>query len=324
MAKRKGLLRLLDQREALQDDALEAFDRNMSALAENIGRRLAAVLGEEPDDIFPADGDDGFDIGATAFETRLAELSGADQIRASVLLASLVEVEEFVEACGLDKARDNMRQAVATVSGLAEQSFDVQGIQDATGSLDTVAAEALVGGFFETAFEEGLFGKGRRDTADRIKRALSSSVGMVPLRDLIKNIAEGEADRIPRATTEARTSLAEADRVAHETIRRTIDPEGRNFRQAYLGPKNDKLVRPFCSHLVGKAFRGDEFAGANNSQTPSHPTISGGGYNCRHYVTPVRDDASTLKSLGLVKGTGADIKKANDAARTSRGKRRSG
>ena len=322
MAKRRGLLRLLDQRERLQDDALEAFDAEMSGLAENIGRRLANILGEDPDAIFPADGDDGFDIGTTDFETRLAGLTDTDQLRATVLISSLAEVEEFVEACGLDKARASMREAVANISGVAEQTFEVQGISDANGALDTVAAEALVGGFFETAFEEGLFGKGRRDTADRIKRALSSSLGMVPLKELVENIAQGEIDKIPRAITEARTSLAEADRVAHETVRRTLDPDGKEFLQAYFGPKDDDLVRPFCRHLVGKAFRVDDFAKANNAQTPSHPTISGGGWNCRHYVTAVPNTKSALKALGVVRGTPQDIEKANRAAAAKRGKRK--
>jgi len=312
MAARPGLRRLLDQRGRLQDQALDNFDANMVSLSENMARRLGSVLDVDPDTIFPKRGDDGVSVGKTDFETRLSELSDGERLRASVLLTSLSEVEDFIEASGMDRTRKGLREAVGKLSGLSERSFAIQGVAGAVGSLDTVSAEALIMGHYEMAIEDGLIGIQKRQAAIRIKEALAANLGLVPMRQLAKGIAESEIQSIPKARTEARTRMAQADRVAHEIVRKTLDPEEEQFLVGYMGPRAGGNIRPFCRALVGKAFAPSELEGVDNAQVGNVLT-SAGGYNCRHYLTPIRADE--LDALGLVRGTGADIESAEGGAR---------
>lgn len=303
MAERPGLIRLLEEREALQAQALEDFERNLLALSENIARRLGSVLGVDPDEIFPRRGDDGRDVGATDFEARLDALDEAAQLRASVLLASLEEIEDFVEACGLDRTRADMRDTVGRLSALSEQSFQIQGVAGAVGALDTVSAEALLVGHYEMAIEDGLVGIYRTQAAQRIKEALVANIGLVPANRLAQDIAAREERSLGNSRTEARTRLAQADRVAHEVVRQTLDPEGDQFLIGYMGPRSGGNIRPFCSKLVGKAFKSEELEGLDNGQVGNVLT-SAGGYNCRHYLIPIRADS--IGDLGLVRGTEED------------------
>lgn len=106
-------------------------------------------------------------------------------------------------------------------------------------------------------------------------------------------------------------------------VQRAADPDGEDLLLAYLGP-DDRITRPFCDHLVGKAFTVEEFEAADNAQHPSHPRISGGGWNCRHTMVSVPPES--LDALGLERGSSADIAAANAAAiagRKPKGRRKS-
>jgi hypothetical protein len=141
------------------------------------------------------------------------------------------------------------------------------------------------------------------------------------IAEVAQVIAEEQLASVPRATTEARTQLAEADRFVHETVRKSIDPDGDKFLIGYIGP-DDRITRPFCNVLVNKAFKISDFNQLRNGQTATHPRISGGGYNCRHDVRPVLDDDKVLSDLRLQRGTLADIRQANEVARPKKRKKK--
>ena len=314
---------LLERREQLLEDTLDAFDDRLERFRENTARRLAAVLGVDPDEIYPERGNDGRLVGQTEFEQRLLLLEGTERIRAGVLAAELQEIEEFVDAAGMDKARETLRGGIAELAGLSEQRLDVQGVSGAIGALDTVSAEALLGNYLEN-LDETLRRTIDSRAALRIREGLSNNLGLMSIEDSVELIVAQEEISASAARTEANTRMAEADRFATDVTRRSVDPEGKAFLLAYLGPTTGDnpavKVRPFCSHLVGKAFPVDQFNKLNNQQL-SHPRTSGGGYNCRHSVVPVLDSDSVIKRMGITRGKPEDITKANDAAKKARSRR---
>ena len=314
---------LVERREQLLEDTLEAFDDRLERFRENTARRLAAVLGIDPDEIYPERGNDGRLVGQTEFEQRLLLLEGTERIRAGILAAELQEIEDFVDAAGMDRAREVLRGGIAELAGLAEQRLDIQGVDGAIGALDTVSAEALLGNYLEN-LDETLKRTVDSRAALRIREGLTNNLGLMTTQEAVELIIAQEEVAASVARTEANTRMAEADRFATDVTRRSVDPDGEAFLLAYIGPTQtdspNVVVRPFCSHLVGKAFSVDQFNKLNNQQL-SHPRISGGGYNCRHSVTPVLNSDSVIKRMGISRGTADDISKANNAAKKARSRR---
>lgn len=310
------LRRIMRRRQRLEERALEAYDSQIQALAENIARRLAGVLGTDPDQIYEPAGDDGRRVGGTDFENRLGDifeaidgdLTQAESLRAAALASSLEEIEDFIEAAGLDKIRGTLRTSVSDLAGLAEQTMIVQGVGDADGALDTIAAEAMIGDLMDR-MDEAIGDKMGREIALKIREGLSANLGFTPLDVLIEGLANSIPSR--NARTEASTSIAMADRFVQDIVRKTIDPTGERYLMAYVGAPIDGVIRPFCRELVGYAFTEADFNLANNRQL-SHPRLSGGGYNCRHMVIPVPQDE--IESMGLTLGTLEQIEAANRAA----------
>lgn len=318
---RSALRKSLDRRAAVQGKAIDNLELRLEELSENLARRLGAVLGVDPDTVYPPDGSDGVRVGGTRFEQTLDGLNDSDRIKAAVLASSMAEIGDFVEASGMDRARNVMRDAMAELAGLAERSATVSGVVGADGALDTAAAAALLGNYVDNRITGDLFGIMTARSAQRIRIGLESNIGLMSLTEVAQAIGSAEQAAIPGTITEARTTLAEGDRFANEVVRESVDPDGEDTLLAYLGP-DDGITRDFCSHLVGKAFAINDFAAANNHQTPTHPRYSGGGYNCRHDVTPVPNSPAALQALGMVKGTADDIAKASSAALASRKKKR--
>jgi hypothetical protein len=297
------------QRAGVQDAAVESVEDSLTKLADNLARRLAATLGVDPDSIVAPDGDDGRDVGKTAIERRLAGLGDGDRLRAAVLSTQLLDVEELVEAAGLDLTREQWRTDVAKLAGVVESGTQgIAALQDRI--LDNVASEAALGSLVDWQ-SEAMFGGMRREAAVRILDSLRASAGLMTNEQVARTIANSEPLSIGQARTEARTRIAEADRFVALEVQRAADPDGDRLILAYLGP-DDRITRPFCDRLVGKAFSEAEFEQLDNAQTPSHPRIAGGGYNCRHLIISVPPDA--LDELGLTRGTPADIAAANAAA----------
>jgi hypothetical protein len=312
--------RTLDASARIQDQAEIDFENLAEALAENIGRRIAASLGIDPSSIFPPDGSDGRLVGRTNFERVLQSVSGDDAVRAVVLSSDIDDIEDFIAQSGSLAARDALTRAVSDLAGLAEQSLVAQGIA-AKGALDTVAAEALIGSYITNTMDEALRSTIDRPAAVRIRQGIVANIGQMSIAEVAQVIAEEQLASVPRATTEARTQLAEADRFVHETVRKSIDPDGDKFLIGYIGP-DDRITRPFCNVLVNKAFKISDFNQLRNGQTATHPRISGGGYNCRHDVRPVLDDDKVLSDLRLQRGTLADIRQANEVARPKKRKKK--
>ncbi len=301
-------------RQGVHTDAAAAYRQNLENLSDNLGRRLAASLGVDPDKIVRPDGDDGRKVGRTDFEKKLRTLKGdAAALRASVLATSMEEIQQLVDAAGMDRASATLTDSFKKLAGLAEQNMTAAGLP-ASGALDTVAAAALLGGIVEGHLGDTV-NRASLDQATRIKRGLTAGLTFQSMEGLAMDIHESTGQSIGRAVTEARTSLAEADRYTDDVLRKIIDPEEKTFL-AYIGP-DDGATRNFCVPLVNKFFTPAQFAKLRNGQGVS-PRIMGGGYNCRHRILTVPGTEEDLLAMGLQKGTEADIQRANDGARRRR------
>ena len=113
-----------------------------------------------------------------------------------------------------------------------------------------------------------------------------------------------------RQITEARTRITSFGReltaVAAESV--GID------HYLYTGPI-DGITRPFCRQLVGRVFTKAQVQDLRNYQIEP-PLVRGGGYNCRHTWAPVSEEL--IESADLSRGTNADVRRANQAARAER------
>ena len=314
----KKFKRIVNQSFQLQELTTEQFKKLLDAFSENVARRLAASLGEDPDLVFPPDGSDGRRTGRTNFERILQSVSGPDAVSAVVMAAGIEDIEDFVDASGAGAAREKVREAVARLAGLAEKSLIAQGVA-AEGVLDTVAAEALIGSYVENTLDEALKATIDKQAATKIRQGIIANMGQMSISEMAQQIGEEQKISVNRAATEARTQLAAADRFVNSVTMKSVDPSGKKMLLAYFGP-DDRITRPFCDELVGKAFKVQDFDKLRNNQTAAHPRVMGGGWNCRHDVRAVIDDDKFLKALGLKRGTMKDVTNANERAKTKKSK----
>ncbi len=311
---------ILQRRVREQDRAVNRFEKNLEELSENIGRRLAASLGVDPDTVAERRKSDGRLVGQTDFEQRIQASVGIERIRANVLLASAQELVSFVDASGLERTRPILTSSFEKLAGLAEAQAAAAGLA-AAGVLDTAAATALLGSFVEGRLNQDFIGGLGRVSANRIRAGLISNLGIIPMQEVAARIAEAELVSVPVAVTEARTRMAEADRFAGDVVRQSVDPDGEATLLVYQGP-DDGITRDFCRILVNKAFTVDDFDAANNHQTATHPRYAGGGYNCRHAVSIMPNSPAALEALGIQLGDAADVQAASNAAKAKRKKRK--
>jgi hypothetical protein len=110
------------------------------------------------------------------------------------------------------------------------------------------------------------------------------SVGGLEFGQLAQTLAEKLAVSVPRAVTLADTATQLFYRTATDRAFQVIEASEPKQDLEYLfsGP-DDKLIRPFCQHLVesGKGYTREQIGKMDNGQIPG-VFISGGGYNCRH------------------------------------------
>lgn len=318
------LLAVLAERDRRIDQAVNDFEEQTYRVAENVGRRIAQALNGNPDAVREPDGDDGRDTGQTRLERRISSFQDVDQLAATLLDVPIDEIDEFLQAAGNDLRDTQLRDAIATMAGYAEEALYVQGVPSARGILNTVAAEALIDNYLSSQVGGVLNDVIDGPTRNKIRAALAVNLAETSPVDLATQLVDRLESAIPSAMTEAETMIASADRFTDETVRASLESDNEtdtpDYVMAYVGPK-DPLTRPFCTHMVGHHFTIDQLNKANNAQG-LNVRISGGGYNCRHRIMPVLESKALLDGLKLKKGTDDDIKKANDAAKKGRGKRR--
>lgn len=326
------LTALLAERDERIDQAINFFEEQTYRTSENIGRRVAQALGGNAEAVREPDGDDGVRIGQTRIEQKLSGFSDLDQLQAVVLDLPVDELDEFMQAAGLDLRDQGVRDVVADLAGYAEETLFVQGRPTARGVLDTVAAEALLDSYMTTRVDGTLSDVIDGPIRQRLRDGLTANLGSMSTEELAGQLIESIDGTVPQAMTEANTMIAAADRFVDETVRTSLETEedaepGEQYLIGYIGPDDrtvsprNRVIRPFCSHMVGKAFKLIDLKKADNAQG-LNVRLYGGGWNCRHRLVPVINEPSVLKDLKLKVGKPDDVKKANDAAKGARRKSR--
>lgn len=111
-----------------------------------------------------------------------------------------------------------------------------------------------------------------------------------------------------KSRTLVNTALAQVQRTVQLSA---LESFGEDDFVVYVGP-DDKVTRPFCKALEGKAIRRKDLGKLNNNQGLSVP-LHGGGWNCRHSLIPA--SAAIVKQRNIPIATSADIQKANGGAK---------
>lgn len=303
----EGVPEPVARRLKVRDDAVAELARTLEALADTIGSRLEAALSGAPD-------------GVTEFERSLVGLKNADQLRVAVLAAEFRQLEELVDDAGLDIAAERWFSRYSQMANNAEQTLGRLGVPQADQLLDEPAIIAATEAMVER-HDAALFGGIRQASAVRIVEGLHAGAGLRTATEVANDIAVAERVGFERATVEAETRIAEADRYfIDHAIKSAEDADnGITFLLAYVGPV-DGRKRPFCAALVGKAFKREEIEPLRNGQTVTHPIHSCGGYRCRDSWQPTMEEL--LEDSPYVRGTSADISAANAAAHRGRKKRK--
>lgn len=299
----------LRARIRVQDALADGLEATLLAIADAIKTRLSAVLGSDVNTQ---------DFGTLeALEARLASIKAldgnAEATRLGLLTLTTAEIGDYIDALGLDEARAQYFAGYRKLADAAAESLRAAGIIDVDSLLDRdgirLAVEAFAG-----RQDDLLFGGIRRITAERLGEALQANAELLTDVQFSERLADTVRGTVPQLKTEAITRLAQADRFVHEQVVREAERDGDEFLRGYAGPL-DKVTRPFCRHMVNKAFTLAELEHANNAQIGA-VIDTGGGYRCRHMFEAV--PADMLEEFGFTRGTPRDIATANAAARKGR------
>lgn len=204
----------------------------------------------------------------------------------------------------LDPVRGELDDVMSELVILAELQLETGGIDRAP---DVSAVLAAV----KRLDDEFWGGTIVQPTADDMYEGLATVMRGDDLDTVAKRIRDRSGISAGRATTEARTRLAEFDR----TVTAVTAEEAVAEFFAYMGPR-DLITRPFCGVLVEHVLTREQVGRLDNAQTVTSPIISGGGYNCRHNWSPI--DEVTAEVLGYPMAPPGLVGEANAAARRRR------
>lgn len=148
------------------------------------------------------------------------------------------------------------------------------------------------------------------DLLDRLVRTVQNlTVAPLSLSAAASSLSAQTGTALSRSYTLVNTGLASVQRRLHNQIAEAL-PEDSLLR-VYLGPQ-DRVTRPFCEALAGKAFSESEIQSLSNG-TSLPPLTGGGGWNCRHVWMPITREYAEEERIP--RGTAADLRAANAGRR---------
>lgn len=215
---------------------------------------------------------------------------------------------------------DSLRLAIPEATGLAE-SFIGAATTAQSVTAKVLAAEKIAAETFAMAQTQGI-----AKAAQSQLVALSAKFGAnleAELKERITRAVIGTA--VKRAKTAAFTAISGYQRGVQQSaydppqVENREDlkqdpnvPPGKYF--VYVGP-TDRITRPFCDVLVGKAIPDGLIDSLRNSQNLPFRRFCG-GFNCRHTLVPVNHRYVIARNLSVVDES--DVSRANSLARSSR------
>lgn len=258
--------------------------------------------------------------GVDAILARLGSDLVDDQARAALMALSMADVVDELVAAGIDDVWESTAIAalpeLRRVSVAVLESVGIEGasLLDAEGMAATLTA-------LEDHLDEAFWRLGIvTPVAGKLLDGLSSTLRMETIEDVAERL-RGQGYRWDHANTEARNALAYYSNFVNDKLIDEADPTGEEMLIAYQGP-DDRLTRPFCDQLVGKAFLREDLDKADNGVKGLPYQHNHGGHKCRHREVGVPNDDDLLEALGYTRGTLADVRRANAAARRKKGRKR--
>ena len=287
------------ERLSVQDKTAERLERDLARVAQVLGERVAAMLKGEPE-------------GDTPVELSFAGLNDADRIQAAIDATDFLALAELADDAGVDAAALQWFGSYNALAESVEASLGVIGVEQSNLIFDSEGARL------------SLNARINRDDNALFDHSISNRWGVAALDviaggglsadDIGARVTLSAEESLPGIGTEARTRIAEADRAIMDMAIEEADPSGDLILYAYAGP-NDAKTRPFCGTLINKAFTREQISGLSNGQTASPPSVSGGGFNCRHLWVPTTADLIADDDVPYSRGTQADITAANVRSR---------
>ena len=257
--------------------------------------------------------------GVDAVLARLGSDVVDDQVVAALTALSLADVVDVLVEAGVDDVWEGtVIAALPQLRRLAAESLTAVGLEGAS-LLDSEGLRLTLSAL-EDYIDEEFWRLGVvTPVAGKLLDGVASSLRLERIEDVAERL-RGQGYRWDHAATEARDSLAYYNNFVNDALIDEADPEGDALLVAYLGP-DDRITRPFCDALVGRAYRREDLDQADNGVRGRPFRHSHGGYRCRHRTSGVPDDDAVLDALGLERGTIEDVRRANAAARRRGSKR---
>lgn len=186
-------------------------------------------------------------------------------------LADLLEKNFGVVSRGYERAS-------AAVAQASIESIDVP---EAFTAQSVASLRAQVSGTLDDIATIG------REASEALRTLVVDVVrSQVPPEGALAELAAAIDGTAARVATLLDTGLAGFDRAVTAQV---ADEAGVEW-YLYDGPTDD-LTREFCAERVGKRFTLAMLDATDNDTGPNPPSIYCGGWNCRHYLVPLLDEA---------------------------------
>lgn len=237
-----------------------------------------------------------------ALEDLLGRVPGPIAERLARLNVNVSALEYLLDGAGISRAESEVGRVLLDTLDLQRRALEAAGLP-VERSINARALQAALTDVRERFWQGAIRGPSARLMLD----GLRSSVSGETLSEAIARIGNRLERSLSRAATEARTTFAIFDRA----IAAQAGAEAGAELYLYVGPR-DGITRPFCGVLAGLVLDRAQVAALDNGQTAVAPLYAGGGYNCRHALSPV--SAGLVERLGLPRATADDVVTANARA----------
>lgn len=200
--------------------------------------------------------------------------------RGLLVRRTAAQMQDIVAELGLEEIAEELRMSFQHIAAVLADELEARGISAAVSS---TSIEAL------QAFADDAIGKLFEQLGSELPAALAEIVQIgattaMPLDDLVVELSQQMQTSVAHAVFEADTRLMAFDRLVLQEQGTAAGFE----LWLYDGPLPDGIIRPFCAAHAGKVYTLAELDALDNgSNQPKPVRIYLGGYNCRHYLTPV-------------------------------------
>jgi len=172
-------------------------------------------------------------------------------------------------------------------------------LQDTLGASLSSASHPSLSAFVSGVVDDLLAVKGL--AGERLREAMILATQTnAPLDKAIAALADAVGGTLSQATTLADTSLM----AFHREILVSESEDAGIDLFVYLGP-DDAVTRPFCQEHVDKVYTPGDLDDEDNEQGLAPTSRYLGGFNCRHYLSPITAEEARTMPAAMIGGSEA-------------------